>query len=121
MWDATSEDTQLSINGKPVRVRLTAKDRTIPDPKETTSESDRLSPQDRRSIEEAIEKYMGRPKIDPPFDKLPGFAQEGRLCALSKPEHYAADDNEYQAEEFADMYAYTQPIRIHWEESLSSC
>jgi hypothetical protein len=50
-------------------------------------------------------KQIGPPKIVPPFDRLSPDVQQMRLWALAQPQHYAANDNPYQGEEFAEMYA----------------
>ncbi len=102
--DAYSEDSQLSMNGKLGRVRLQAKDRPIPAPRASIDESDKLTKSERAQIKEFIDRYIGAPKIEPPFDKLPKDAQRSRLWALEQLKSYASDDD-YMAEVSAKMYA----------------
>jgi len=101
--DSFHEDTQLSLNGKLVRVRTLAKDRPIPAPRQSINASDRLTDDEIKKIEDFISRVIGRPKIDPPFDRLPPEAQQDRLWALSQPKHYAEGDS-YLAEEAARLY-----------------
>lgn len=105
--DAYSEDAQLGLNGKLQRVRLAAKDRPIPQPRTRVNASDRLSTEETEQIEMFIRKYVGIPKIQPPFDKLPQYAQRDRLWALTQPKQYASDDD-YLPEISARMYAEDQ-------------
>ena len=109
--DAYSEDSQLGINGKLERVRLQAKRRQIPGPRTSVEESDQLTPTERAQIREFIDKYVGTPKIEPPFEKLPENAQRDRIWALGQLTYYASDDD-YLAEISAKMYAEDQNKRF---------
>ena len=66
-----------------------------------------LSGEQRQKIEEFM-KMIGPPKIDPPYTKLPPEAQKQRLWARSQPKHFAADDDPYWGEEFAEIYTARQ-------------
>ena len=72
--DAYSEDSQLFMNGKLVRVRLDAKERSIPAPRTSISISDQLRPTELQDIE-AFMKQMGAPQIDAPYNRLPEFSK----------------------------------------------
>ena len=54
-----------------------------------------------------MKQYIRNPKIDPPYDKLPEYAQRVRLWALQQPKNYAQDDD-YMAEISARVYAQDQ-------------
>jgi pimeloyl-ACP methyl ester carboxylesterase len=103
--DSTHEDTQLWINGTVRRVREMSQGRAVPPVQTAIAAADRaLSPAERRQIEDFL-KQTGPPKIEPPFNQLPPDIQRVRLWALARPEHYAADNDPYWGEEFAEMYA----------------
>jgi pimeloyl-ACP methyl ester carboxylesterase len=101
--DAYSEDSQLFMNGKLVRVRLDAKERSIPAPRTSSSISDQLRPTELQDIE-AFMKQMGAPQIDAPYNRLPEFSKQVRLWALQQAKYWAQDDD-YLAEISARMYA----------------
>ena len=101
--DAYCEDSQLFVNGKLVRVRLAAKQRSIPAPRTSMSISDQLRPKELQGIE-AFMKKMGAPQINAPYDRLPEFSRQVRLWALQQPKYWAQDDD-YMAEISARMYA----------------
>jgi pimeloyl-ACP methyl ester carboxylesterase len=103
--DSFHEDAQLFMNGKLVRIRTIAKDRPIPAPRTSVTSTDALTPEETDKIQDMIKQYVGKPKIDPPFDKLPSDAQQDRLWALSQLKHYAAGDD--LPEEAAKIYAET--------------
>jgi pimeloyl-ACP methyl ester carboxylesterase len=104
--DSFHEDAQLFMSGKLVRIRTIAKDRPIPAPRTSVTSTDALTPEETDKIQDMIKQYVGKPKIDPPFDKLPSDAQQDRLWALSQLKHYAAGDD-YLPEEAAKIYAET--------------
>jgi hypothetical protein len=66
-----------------------------------------LTPDELQKIEGFMKQYIRNPKIDPPYDKLPQYAQRVRLWALQQPKNYAQDDD-YMAEISARMYAQDQ-------------
>jgi pimeloyl-ACP methyl ester carboxylesterase len=104
--DAFSEDARLFLNGKLSRVRTTAQSRPIPSPRNSVRATDSLGSEDVQKIREFMTQFVGQPKSDPPFDKLPPSAQRERLWALSRPSHYA-DGDDYFAEITARVYAET--------------
>ncbi len=105
--DSFNEDAQLSLNGKLVRLRLLAKDRPIPAPRETIRAEDQLSAEQLAKARDFVKQFIGQPKIDPPFDKLPAEAQRARLWAQLQPKAYASGDD-YLAEISARVYRDTQ-------------
>jgi pimeloyl-ACP methyl ester carboxylesterase len=120
--DATDADTTLIIrnqeNGqwlnKLVRVRDAAKNRSVPPP-QTMASSPPAPPtaEDREQFEQ-FKKLVGTPKLEPPFDRLPGWAQTAYLWARANPKLQHDTDN-YFAEELAGIYAQErrdpQPLR----------
>ena len=107
--DAFSEDGQFFINGAMRRVRLLAKDRTIPTPRTSVTAADNLTPAELQEKEAVVKKYVGNPKIRPPYDSLPDYAQRVRLWALQQSKNYAEDDD-YMAEISAREYARDQAL-----------
>ena len=69
--DAFSEDAQLSMNGRLVRMRELSRQRPVPAPHDSLLPSDRLSAEDEAKAREFMTKVIGPPKIEPPFDRLP--------------------------------------------------
>ena len=101
--DAYSEDAQLFTNGAMRRMRLLAKDRSIPAPRTNVTAADGMTPAEMQEKETVVKKYVGDPKIQPPYDRLPAYAQRVRLWALRQPKNYA-DGDDYMAEISARMY-----------------
>jgi len=113
--DAFSEDGQFFINGAMRRVRLLAKDRTIPAPRTSVTAADSMTPAELQEKEAVMKKYVGNPKIRPPYDSLPEYAQGVRLWALQQPKNYAEDDDymaEISAREYARDQAQKHPLGI---------
>jgi len=103
--DSTHEDTQLYLNGKIQRMRELSQGRAVPPVQTSMSAADKtLSAEERQQIEGFL-KQIGPPRIEPPFDRLPPEIQQVRLWALAQPQHYAADDDPYWGEEFAEIYS----------------
>ena len=102
--DAFSEDAQLSLNGKLVRIREAANARPVPRPRDRSAPGDRLSPDELRQISDFMAQTIGKPRIDPPFDRLPAAARQMRLWALAQKGHYAGGDD-YLAEIAARVHA----------------
>jgi pimeloyl-ACP methyl ester carboxylesterase len=103
--DSTHEDTQLFINGKVQRVRELSEGRTLPPVQTRIASADKtLSPEEKQKIDDFL-KQIGPPNIEGPFKRLPPPIQQIRLWALAQPQHYAADNDPYWGEEFAEMYA----------------
>ncbi|HEX6628914.1 MAG TPA: alpha/beta hydrolase [Gemmatimonadaceae bacterium] len=105
--DAYSEDTQLSINGKLTRLRLLAKDRPIPAPRSAVTADDALTTTQLKNLQDFIKDFIGKPKIEPPFDKLPPDAQRVRLWAAVQPKLFAESDD-YLPEISAKAYTESQ-------------
>jgi pimeloyl-ACP methyl ester carboxylesterase len=104
--DSTHEDTQLYLNGKIQRMRELSQGRTIPQIQTAISLADKsISPEERQQIEKFM-KEVGPLRIEEPFNRLPPEMQKLRLWALAQPQHYAADNDPYWGEEFAEIYAY---------------
>jgi pimeloyl-ACP methyl ester carboxylesterase len=105
--DAYSEDAQLGLNGKLTRLRLIAKDRQIPAPRSAVTPDDAMSATELKNAQDFIKDVIGKPKIEPPFDKLPPDAQRARLWAKVQPKSFAGSDD-YLAEISAKVYAESQ-------------
>jgi pimeloyl-ACP methyl ester carboxylesterase len=101
--DAYSEDAQLGLNGKLVRLRLIAKDRPIPAPRSAIAPHDAMTSTELKNAQDFIKDVIGKPKIEPPFDKLPPDAQRARLWAKVQPKSFAQSDD-YLAEISAKVY-----------------
>jgi len=103
--DSTHEDTKLFMNGKIQRMRELTQHRKIPPIQTSISAADKtLSVEERQQIDGFL-KQIGPPKIEPPFNQLPSETQQMRLWALAQPQHYAADNDPYMAEEFAEIHS----------------
>lgn len=103
--DGTHEDTQLNLNGKLQRIRELSQGRAIPPIQTSISAGDKtLSAEEMKQIESFL-RQTGPPRISPPFDRLPPEIQQVRLWALGQPQHYAADNDPYWGEEFAEIYS----------------
>ena len=105
--DSTTEDTTLNFQGKIVRVRDSAKNRTIPDFQTLASSPPKPPTKDDLEQAEFNKQVFGAPKIAPPFDKLPSSIQSLRLWALRNPKLSAATDD-FWAEELQAMYEARQ-------------
>jgi pimeloyl-ACP methyl ester carboxylesterase len=97
--DATSEDTELFINGKVVRMRELSRGRPIPAVQETMPQAVAAAPEQQPEPRAKA--------VEPPFDKLPPKAQQWWLSARTKPRmmDMSGSEFDYLAEEFAAMYA----------------
>ena len=102
--DSYSEDAQLGMNGKLVRMRLLAQDRPIPAPRSAISADDAMTATELEKTKDFIKQFIGKPTINEPFDKLPPDAQRARLWAMVQPKSMAGDDD-YLAEISARAYA----------------
>jgi len=105
--DAYSEDAQLGLNGKLVRLRLLAKGRSIPAPRSAVGPDDAMTTTELKNAQDFIRDVIGKPKMAPPFDKLPPDAQRARLWAAVQPKSFAESDD-YLAEISAKVYAESQ-------------
>jgi pimeloyl-ACP methyl ester carboxylesterase len=105
--DAYSEDAQLSLNGKLTRLRLLAQNRSVPAPRSAVTVDDAMTATELKNANDFIRDVIGKPKIEPPFDKLPSDAQSARLWAGVQPKSFAEGDD-YLAEISAKVYAESQ-------------
>ena len=105
--DAYSEDTQLGMNGKLVRMRLLAQDRPIPAPRSAIGPDDAMTAAELEKTRDFIKQFIGKPTINEPFDKLPPEAQRARLWGMVQPKSMAGGDD-YLAEISANAYAEAQ-------------
>jgi pimeloyl-ACP methyl ester carboxylesterase len=105
--DAYSEDAQLSLNGKLTRLRLLAQNRSMPAPRSAVTVDDAMTATELKNANDFIRDVIGKPKIEPPFDKLPSDAQRARLWAGVQPKSFAEGDD-YLAEISAKVYAESQ-------------
>jgi pimeloyl-ACP methyl ester carboxylesterase len=105
--DAYSEDAQLGLNGKLVRLRLLAKGRQIPAPRSAITADDAMTATELKNAQDFIKDVISKPKIEPPFDRLPPDAQRARLWAAVQPKSFAESDD-YLAEISAKAYAESQ-------------
>jgi pimeloyl-ACP methyl ester carboxylesterase len=114
--DTATENGLMFINGKWVRWFEEAKGRPVPPLKE------QIEPSDRSLVKEELEGYrqfrewLGPPKIEPPYTKLPPHLQELRLWAMSLPESNVTDYNPFNAEELVILFA----DRLRQEFSLGN-
>ena len=111
--DSFSEDAQLSMNGKLMRIRLLAKDRPVPAPRSTAAPEDALTPTELKATQDFIKQVIGKPTIDPPFDKLPPDAQRARLWAVVQPKLFAQGDDylaEISAKAYAEAHSNAHPL-----------
>lgn len=101
--DSTTEDTTLNYQGKIVRVRDSAKERSIPAVQTMISSPPKPPTEDDLKQAEFNKQIFGAPKIESPFDKLPPNIQTLRLWALNNPKLSAATDD-FWAEELQAMF-----------------
>ena len=101
--DSTSEDTTLSYQGRVVRVRDSAKERTVPGVRTLAESPPRPPTEEDLKQAEMNRQVFGPPKIEPPFDRLPARARALRLWALSNPKLSAASDD-FWPEELRDLH-----------------
>ena len=98
------ENSLSFINGKLVRQRELSKGRPVPEARSEMSDADRvIAPEVMKQLEQSLEA-MGKPTIDPPYNKLPVNIQQIRLWALAEPKHLLADYNPFEGEEAEAMY-----------------
>jgi pimeloyl-ACP methyl ester carboxylesterase len=102
--DPTSEDTQLNYRGTIVRVRESAKARPIPAAR--IESGVKLPTASSKEISEFAEmqRMMGKPTIEPPYDKLPADAQRVRLWAESDTTKGPAIQEDFWPEELQAMH-----------------
>ena len=101
--DATTEDVTLNYQGRLVRVRETARGRSVPGVQTLAASPPRPPTEDDLKQFEFNRQVFGPPKIGPPFDRLPASARSLRLWALSNPKLQAATED-FWAEELREMH-----------------
>jgi pimeloyl-ACP methyl ester carboxylesterase len=99
--DPTSENTLLFMNNKVQRLRDWASKRPLPKIKTRVDTLTKIPTQ--KELDDFL-KMAGMPRIEPPFDKLPGNLQEDRLWAMKQPKYMIADNGQYWADEFEKIY-----------------
>jgi pimeloyl-ACP methyl ester carboxylesterase len=100
--DAPSPDAILGYNGKLVRVRELAKARPIPDVQTMKTSPPRLlSEEDQKK---ALDSR--KPKINPPYDRLPNDIQQLQLWAWSLPPR-TAQGEDHLPEEMNELYQHS--------------
>jgi pimeloyl-ACP methyl ester carboxylesterase len=102
--DPTSEDTQLNYRGTIVRVRESAKARPVPTPRFESGA--KLPAASAKEISEFTEmqRSMGKPSIEPPYDRLPANVQRVRLWAESDTTKRPAIQEDFWPEELQAMH-----------------
>jgi len=113
--DPTSEDTQLSYRGKIVRVRESATARPVPAPRfESRAKRPVANTKEIREFTE-MQRSMGKPSIEPPYDRLPANVQRARLWAESDTTKRPAIQEDFWPEELQAMHderiKNPQPLR----------
>jgi pimeloyl-ACP methyl ester carboxylesterase len=103
--DTAPENSLQFINGKWVREFEGAKGRPVPAVKEQMGESDRSLLKEELEGYRQFREWLGPPKIEPPYTKLPPRLQELRLWAMSLPESNVSDYDPFQAEELVILFA----------------
>lgn len=103
--DPTSEDTQLNYRGKIVRVRESAKARPVPAPRfESGAKQPAASAKEISEFTE-MQRSMGKPSIEPPYDRLPANVQRARLWAESDTtKRPAIQEEDFWPEELQAMH-----------------
>jgi len=112
--DAGIENNPNFINGKMVGPFEQAQPRQIPAPRDQIRDNERLLSKPELDGFKQFREWVGSPKIEAPFDKLPEPIQKLRLWAMSLPQSNVTDFNPYDAEEclllFADRIRMEHPL-----------
>src|SRR2546425_2814232 len=93
------------INGKMVGPFEQAQPRQIPAPRDQIRDNERLLSKPELDGFKQFREWVGSPKIEAPFDKLPEPIQKLRLWAMSLPQSNVTDFNPYDAEECVLVFA----------------
>jgi pimeloyl-ACP methyl ester carboxylesterase len=104
--DSTDPDTTLFLNGKPVRIRDGARGRPIPPVQTMKSGPPQPMTEKEREQFEQFRKFLGTPRISPPYDRLPADLQKLDVWARFHPKPSPAND--FWPEELQQMYEETQ-------------
>lgn len=102
--DPTSEDTKLMYQGKIVRVRESAKPRPIPAARVGADTKLPTANASETSEFAAMQRSMGKPSIEPPYDRLPMDAQRARLWAEADTIKRPAIQEDFWPEELQAMH-----------------
>jgi pimeloyl-ACP methyl ester carboxylesterase len=101
------------INGKLVGPWDNVQPRQIPAPRDQIRDEERVLSKPELEGYKKGRELIGPPKIEKPYDKLPGPIQKLRLWAMSLPQSNVSDYNPYEAEEsfllFADRIRMKYP------------
>jgi pimeloyl-ACP methyl ester carboxylesterase len=101
------------INGKLVGPWDNVQPRQIPAPRDQIRDEERVLSKPELEGYKRGRELLGPPKIEKPYDKLPGPIQKLRLWAMSLPQSNVSDYNPYEAEEsfllFADRIRMRHP------------
>jgi pimeloyl-ACP methyl ester carboxylesterase len=102
------------INGKLVGPWENVQPRQIPAPRDQIRDDERVLSKPELNGYKKFREWLGEPRIEKPFDQLPGPIQKLRLWAMSLPESNVTDYNAYDAEEsfllFADRIRMKYPL-----------
>jgi pimeloyl-ACP methyl ester carboxylesterase len=97
--------TQVLRNGKLVRLVDEATGRAVPDVKTSGPLHEADIPAAARTQIEAAAASMAPRANDPPRNNLPADAQRMRAWAFAQVKHWAANDNPFEGEELAALFA----------------
>jgi pimeloyl-ACP methyl ester carboxylesterase len=103
MVDPTHEDTQLFYQGRIVRIRESATERAIPPVVTHQSEAPKASAAQLHEFAE-LQRMMGKPRIEPPFEKLDSSAQALRRWAESDSVKRPAIQEDFWPEELKQLH-----------------
>jgi pimeloyl-ACP methyl ester carboxylesterase len=113
--DSSVENNQSFINGKLVGPWNEAKPRQIPSPRDHILDEERALSNPELEGYKKFRDWMGEPKIEEPYDRLPEQVQNLRLWAMSLPQSNVTDYNPYAEEEslllFSDRIRSEHPLR----------
>ena len=112
--DVGVENNPVFINGKLKGPWDDAKPRQIPPPRDQILDEERILSAPELEGYKKFREWVGEPKIEQPFNKLPEPIQKLRLWAMSLPQSNVTDHNPYGAEEsfllFADRIRMEHPL-----------
>jgi pimeloyl-ACP methyl ester carboxylesterase len=114
--DSGIENNANFINGKMVGPWDAAQPRQVPPPRDEIREDERILSKPELDGYKKFREWLGPPKIEAPFDKLPEKIQQLRLWAMSLPQSNVTDQNPYTAEESLLLFAE----RIRMEHPLGN-
>ncbi|HEV7839178.1 MAG TPA: alpha/beta hydrolase [Gemmatimonadaceae bacterium] len=103
MIDPTHEDTQLFYQGRIVRIRESAKARAVSPVVTFQSQAPKASQAQLKEFAE-MQHMMGKPRIEPPFEKLDSSVQRLRLWAESDSVKRPAIQEDFWPEELQQLH-----------------